>query len=85
MRCPECQGEMVPGRIALRAQYLARVVFSPEGLQDGFRQRYLGGTIFDARLRPGEVDVVSDYGSSSRRRLRSALHCPNCSALVIRP
>ena len=38
MECPNCGQQMVSGRVTLRSQYLARVIFSPDDVTDGFRQ-----------------------------------------------
>ena len=85
MRCPYCRSEMVPGRVSLRAQYLSRAVFSPEGLTDGFRQKWLKGTFLDRGLRAGEADIVSNYSGSPGPSARGATQCPNCGAIVIPP
>ena len=84
MECPNCGQQMVSGRVILRSQYLARVIFSPDGVTDGFRQRFLQGTIFDSRLKPGEADVVSKYRSGPRHTA-PASRCEACGTIVIRP
>ncbi|HET7011561.1 MAG TPA: hypothetical protein VFI11_12370 [Anaerolineales bacterium] len=85
MHCPNCKHTMLHGRVTLRSQYLSRTVFSPEGMADGFRQRWLKGTIFDRGLRPGEADVVSSYYGSKSPIARGAARCPNCGTIVIPP
>jgi hypothetical protein len=76
---------MLPGRISLRSQFLARVVFSPIELADGFRQTWLKGTVFDRGLRPGEADVVSNYRGSTSGLARGATQCPQCGTIVLPP
>jgi hypothetical protein len=85
MRCPNCSQAMLPGRITLRSQYLARAVFSPMELADGFRQRWLKGTLFDRRLRSGEADIVSNYRGSPSGTVRGATSCSQCGTIVIPP
>jgi len=84
MECPNCGQQMVGGRITLRSAYLARVVFSPDDVTDGFRQRFLQGTVFDSRLRPGEVTVVSRYRSEPGQTA-PASRCAACGTIVIGP
>jgi hypothetical protein len=84
MECPNCGQQMVSGRVTLRSQYLARVVFSPDGVTDGFRQWLLQGTIFDRRLRPGEVTIASKYRSEPGNTT-PASRCAACGTIVIRP
>jgi len=84
MQCPNCGQQMVSGRVILRSQYLARVIFSPDDVTDGFRQWLLQGTIFDRRLRPGEVTVVSKYRSEPGQTA-PASRCEACGTIVIRP
>jgi hypothetical protein len=84
MECPNCGQQMVSGRVTLRSQYLARVIFSPDDVTDGFRQWLLQGTIFDRRLRPGEVTVVSRYRSEPGHTA-PASRCAACRTTVIRP
>lgn len=85
MECPNCSRQMVDGRITLRSGYLARVVFSPDGITDGFRERYLQGTIFDSQLKPGEADVLSKYSKSTSRETAPVSRCQACGTIVIRP
>lgn len=85
MRCPNCGQAMVPGRISLRSQFLARAVFSPLELVDGFRQKWLKGTVFDRGLRPGEVDIISNYAGVRRPLARGATLCPACGTVVVPP
>jgi predicted RNA-binding Zn-ribbon protein involved in translation (DUF1610 family) len=85
MKCPNCLQDMVSGRVTLRSQYLSRAVFSPQDLIDGFRQKWLKGTFFDRGLRPGEVDLVSNYSGSASPQVRVATKCPNCGTVVIPP
>jgi len=83
MDCPTCDRPMTDGQIRLRAQWIARVVFTPAGMEDGFRQRDLAGTLFNSGRRPGEADVVSNYSNSTQREPRSASRCLGCGALVV--
>jgi hypothetical protein len=83
MVCPICSREMTSGHITLRSQWLARAVFSPDGLDDGFIQKWLKGTWFDRGLRQGEVDVVSSYARSHASIARAATLCGNCGTLVL--
>ena len=84
MECPNCGQQMVSGRVTLRSQYLARVIFSPDDVTDGFRQKWLQGTIFDRRVRPGEADVVSKYRSGPGY-VSPATRCEACGTVVIGP
>ncbi len=83
MQCPACDHTMIGGRLSLRAQWLARVVFSPAGLRDGFRQRYLRGTFFDSGLRPGEADLISNYWNSPTSIALAGSMCPSCGTFVV--
>jgi len=85
MKCPNCRKDIVNGRVTLRSQYLSRAVFSPEGLIDGFPQKWLKGTFLDKGLRAGEVDLVSNYSGSASPPVRGATKCPNCGTVVIPP
>lgn len=84
MQCPSCNRPMVDGRVSLRSGYLARVVFSPVSVTDGFRQKFLQGTIFDSQLKSGEADVLSKYRKSSSRETAPASRCQVCGTTVIK-
>jgi len=83
VNCPGCDGPMTEGEIRLRAQWIARVLFTPAGVKDGFVQRHLAGTLFDRGLRPGEAEIVSNYADPSRQKRRPAFRCPACGTLVL--
>ena len=85
MQCPNCSQQMIDGRITLRSGYLARVVFSPNDVVDGFRQKFLQGTIFDGQLKVGEADVLSKYRGSACRVIAMASRCQTCGTIVIMP
>jgi hypothetical protein len=85
MQCPNCGLQMIDGRMTLRSGYLARVVFSPKDVADGFRQRILQGTLFDNRLKTGEADVLSKYGGSASRGHALASRCQTCGTVVVMP
>ncbi len=85
MQCPNCGQQMVDGRVSLRSGYLARVVFTPQGITDGFREKILQGTIFDGQPRTGEADVLSKYRGSASRETAPASRCQACGTVVVRP
>jgi hypothetical protein len=76
---------MIDGRITLRSGYLARVVFSPNDVVDGFRQKFLQGTIFDGKLKAGEADVLSKYRGSACQVVAMASRCQTCGTVVVMP
>ncbi len=79
MLCPKCNNEMVKGKIVLRSSYKSRVLFSPESVQDSFTEKYIGGTIFDNKIKTGQFELVS---SSSKNNERESFHCTTCNMFI---
>lgn len=84
MNCPKCGQPIQQGKLLIRYSANFRAIFSPMDSDEsqGFVEEYLPATLFDKKLRPGQIEILLEQrgGHSSA----TAWRCAECRLTLMK-
>jgi hypothetical protein len=83
MNCPKCNDELEVGNLKLRCSHKSRVIYSPINIEDNLIDKWLPGSIFDNKLKNGEVELLNASPMKKNKIFRRSYYCKRCKMFLI--
>ena len=74
---------MVDGILFLKANHRTRLLFSPLDNMEKIIDKFFPGSIFDNKLKDGEIEILLATPGKKNKIKKKSYHCDKCKMMLL--